>query len=159
MFATHPRQARSGRTRGWGGAMGDDADPVTTLITQVNRFGPAAPAAYRIAPQVFELATGSLAPDAALAAILIFQRRASAAYDQFHDAGSESAIARANAGFADPVTFVMGNIAEVTSAVAGYGDSVGLPPAAGAPAVSSGTSMLLVAAGIGLVLWWMMRKS
>lgn len=137
------------------GTLWSSQSPVAALVAQVNRFGPAAPAGYQFVTQPFQLASGILDPALALAAITIYQRRATAGYEQFHDAGSETAIARANVGFADPLRFVTDNLPEVTAAIGGYADSLGLPAAAGsAAAVAEAlTSPLVIVAGIALVLW------
>lgn len=143
-----------------GCGMGDDTDPVVTLIAQVNRFGPAAPAAYQITPKVLPLASGIITMDLALPAVIIFQRRAASAYQQFNDSGSAATLARANQGFADPIGFVTANLAEVTTAVAGYGDAVGLPAAVGGggvPGTGLDSTTILIVAGVGLALWWMTR--
>lgn len=135
-------------------AMGDAAPaPVTfaTLAAQVNRFGPAgAPAGYQFVMRPFQLDAVKLDPGLALVAVTIYLRRATDAYNQFHDAGSEQAIAAANAGFADPVAFVTPRLADVTQVVSEFADSLGLPAAEGA---SGSISPIAIAAGIGLVLW------
>jgi len=105
-------------------------DPVGKLAAQVNRFGAAAPAGYQYAATPF-VATGNLDPNLALVALTIYQARATSAYAQFHDQGSAQAIAAANAGFADPTGFVQSHISDVTQQIAGFADSLGLPPAAG----------------------------
>ncbi len=162
-YSAPQRRLPVGRWRGPGGAMaGDDAlDPTAALINQVNRFGPTAPVEYRFATSVFPVFSGKISPALAMAALLIFHRRATDAYERFHDAGSESAITRANAGFADPVGFVTGNLAEVTSAIAGLADSLGLP-AGVATGMSTGpggldTRTVLLVAGAAAVLWLVTR--
>lgn len=168
-LATQRAPAQGRRTGGPGRAMGDvgvagGGDPLSALASQVNRFGPAAPAAYQFTQKVFPLATGKLDPELALIALTIYQRRATDAYNQFHDAGSEAAIARANAGFADPVTFVMANLAEVASAIGSFADSLGIAGASsstipGLPGTIAGidTTTILLAAGGALVLWMVTR--
>jgi len=138
------------------------ANPFSTLASQVNRFGPSAPAAYQMTQQVFPLATGTLDPQLAMAAVLIYQRRATEAYNQFHDAGSAQAIEAANAGFGRPVEFVTGNLAEVTQAIANFADSLGLPAAittsSGGTGIGTKTlNTLLLGAGAILVLWAVTR--
>lgn len=141
--------------------MGDGeavSDAVATLGRQVNRFGAKAPAGYQFATTPFPLDTGILAPDLALTAVLIYQRRATDAFAKFHDMGSEAAIAKANGGIADPVAFVTANLPEVTSVIASFGDSIGLPAATGG-AVMLGldaTALLLIAGG-AFGLWYMTR--
>ena len=132
--------------------------PWGALAAQVNRFGPGAPSAYRFALQPYSLATGN--PDLGLAvtAATVFQRRAADAYNQFSDAGSAAAIARANQGLSDPLGFVTANLSEVTSVIGVFADSLGLAPAAGDSALPStvagvDTTTLLMIAGIGLALW------
>lgn len=136
------------------GGLGDvaDLDPVSQLAAQVNRFGPSAPAGQRFVTTPFPLATGNLDPNLALIALTIYQQRATAAYSQFHDQGSQQAIAAANAGFADPSTFVQSNLADVTSAVAGYADSLGLAKAEGGGQPLDNTTLLLAAGALVAVL-------
>jgi len=148
--------------------MGDDllagtiwgtSEPVAALVAQVNRFGPAAPMGLQFASTPFQVASGNLDPAVAIAAVTIFQRRAAAAYEQFHDAGSLSAITRANNGFTDPVGFVTANLGEVTAAIAGYGDSLGLPPASTGSIIGDlGSNKLLIVAGVGVALWLLTRR-
>ncbi len=137
--------------------MGDVSDPVADLIAQVNRFGPAAPAGAQFIQQPFPLATG-ISPGLALVATTIYQRRSTDSFNQFHDAGSAAAIAAANVGFADPVSFVTSHLADVTRTLAGYADSLGLPSADGAPTVG-GVDMqtILIVAGLGLAAWWLVK--
>jgi hypothetical protein len=136
---------------GMGGAMGDDAaaSPYAQLAAQVNRFGPGAPAGLQFTRTPFSLTTPTLDPSLALTAVVIYQRRATDAYDQFHDAGSAAAIAAANLGLMDPTAFVSAKLPEVTSTVASYADSLGLPAADGIsiPGLGqvSGMTLLLVA--------------
>lgn len=152
----------TGISRGHGYAMGDAApapvDPVVRLAQQVNRFGPQAPAGYRFADREFPLASGKISPDLALAALLIFQRRSTDAYNAAHDQGSANAIQAANEGFADPVGFVTSNLATVTQTVALFGDSLGLPAPAGPGAAAGGgiPTALYVVAG-ALILWGVLR--
>jgi hypothetical protein len=130
--------------------------PVADLIRQLNRFGPAAPAGLVFLSQ--PLATGNvITPEVAIAAVTIFQRRATDAWNQFHDQGSAAAIDAANAAFADPVSFVTARLSEVTTAVAGFADASGLPGPQGSLAGDSSHALLIVA-GIGLALWWLMRS-
>lgn len=152
------------RPRSAGSAMGDDVTvPYTSgpaiLAAQVNRFGVDAPAAYQFVTDPLPIDAVKVSPALALVAISIYQRRATDAYQQFHDQGSLAALEAANRGFADPVAFVTGHLADVTSAVRGFADSVGLPPAAGDPAIGlslgglpSWAAMAGVAAGL-LYLW------
>ncbi len=133
--------------------------PWGALAAQVNRFGAGAPAGYVFASQVYPVASGIPDPGLAVTAATIFQRRAADAYNQFADAGSAAAIARANQGLADPLGFVTANLAEVTSVIGAFADSLGIPPAAGAAGATPGTiagvdtTTLLWIAGIGLALW------
>lgn len=147
--------------------MGDVAppppDPVSQLAAQVNRFaGPSVPQAYRFMDQPIQVATGNLSADLALHAVLIYQRRATDAYTQFHDTGSEQAINLANQGLADPVAFTSTRIANLTTVIGTFADSLGLPPAAQPGSDGSGggddnLTQFLVIAGVGLALWWMLR--
>jgi hypothetical protein len=138
--------------------MGDaaPADPVATLAAQVNRFGASAPVGYQFVTTPF---APPMSMGLATAALTIYQRRATDAYSQFHDAGSQAAIDAANAGFSDPVSFVMGHLSEVISTVATFADALGIPGAgANAEPADTGTSTgsILLAAGI-LGLWWLME--
>jgi hypothetical protein len=165
------RSLSGGRWRGPGRGMGDSfaapgSGAAEALAGHVNRFGPSAPAAYRFVDHALTLAGGKITPELALAALAIYQRRATEAYNQFHDAGSEVAITRANTGFADPVGFVTANLPEVTAAVAGFADSLGLsaagstgPDGAGSGGVIGGidSQTLLMVAGGALVLWLVTR--
>lgn len=150
--------ASPGRARGTGGAMGDvpGTSAVAELVRQVNRFGPGAPAGYQIVATPV-LASGNIDLALAVPALTIYQRRATDSYNQFHDAGSAAAIASANQGFADPVAFVTGNLSDVLTSVTQLANALGLPdPSAGGGAASlmdGGPNMLLVAAGLGLLLW------
>jgi hypothetical protein len=143
-----------------------DATPAD-LVAQVNRFGPGAPSAYQFVTTPFTAPVAllgiTLLPigvGLATTALTIYQRRASDAYNQFHDAGSQQAIADANAGFADPVSFVTTHLGQVTQTLQAFADSLGIPPAPGSATVSdtglsSGTLML--AGGI-LAVWWLMER-
>lgn len=172
MSYTTPHASLLGRRHGSGRAMGDvgvaAGDSLAALAAQVNRFGPGAPASYRFASRVFPLATGKLDPELALVAITIYQRRATDAYGQFHDAGSADAITRANAGFADPARFVMMNLPDVTQSIGSFADSLGLPAGdaatgstgvPGLPGTIAGidTTTLLLVAGGALALWMVTR--
>lgn len=146
-----------------GCGMGDDAgaSDVNTLIAQVNRFGPSAPqAAYRIVDHVIPVATGNIVTmEVALPAVVIYQQRATAAYNQFKDAGSAAQITKANQALTDPVGFVSQNMTEVTSVIAGYGDSLGLPGASGGLIGGIDTSTLLLIGVAGLGIYLLMRAS
>lgn len=138
------------------------SDIYRALAAQVNRFGPGAPAGYQFAQKVFPLVVSRLDADLALTAILIYQRRATDAFNQFGDEGSAQAIAKANTGFADPVGFVSGNLAEVTQAVANFADSLGLPAPVTlttGPVAATGlnSTTLLLGAGILAALWMVTR--
>lgn len=143
--------------------MGDVAstsDPLAALASQVNRFGTAAPAAYQFTATDFPLATGKLDPALALTALTIYQRVSADSYNQFHDAGSASAISRANAGFADPVAFVTANLSEVTRAIGTFADSLGLPGSqpldpGSLPLLAGGTMMMI--AGLAIAFWVITR--
>ncbi len=141
--------------------MGDDQvslGPVALLATQVNRFGANAPAPYQYAATAFPLSSGSLDPALAMAALLIYQRRATDAYAQFHDAGTATEIDLASKGFADPVAFVAPQMAHVTEVIGAFADSLGLPssPGSAAGGGTDGMNMLLLAGGV-LALWWLME--
>lgn len=137
--------------------MGDDTSatsPYAQLAVQVNRFGPSAPPDLRFTQTPFSVTAQTLDPALALTAVVIYQRRAADAFNQFHDEGSEAAIAAANVGLADPTGFVMARLPEVTSTVASYADSKGLPAAEGSvtlPGVGSvsSTTLLVIAAAVG----------
>lgn len=135
-----------------GGALGDDAGaaPYAQLAAQVNRFGPGAPAGLQFTQTPFSTSTPTLDPGLALTAVVIYQRRATDAYSQFHDVGSAAAIAAANLGLVDPTAFVSARLPEVINTVASYADSVGLPPADGSVSIPglgqvSVTTLLLLA--------------
>jgi len=138
--------------------------PVDQLALQVNRFGPDAPAAYQFHTTAF--ATGNpLDLDLASTAMLIYQRRAIDSYAKFADAASQKLIDNANAGMSDPVGWVTANLADVTATVKGYGDSVGLPAAAGASLVDQitgggplGIPVWGWAIGGAAALWLLTRK-
>jgi len=143
------------------GAFGDTvilSSPVDKLALQVNRFGPSAPSAYRF--HATDFATGKpLDIDLASTAMLIYQRRAIDSFAQFQDSASKALIDKANAGMADPVTWVQANLGDVTGVIKGYGDSVGLPaaPSTGildkvSDAASSVPVWGWVAAGAGALL-------
>jgi len=163
-----PWSAPQRRSRGAGRAMsglGDTVvatrDPVATLAAQVSRFGAEAPAAYQFSQAPF-LDSGNLSPGLALVALTIYQRRAADAYAKFGDATSQALLESANQGFSSPVTFVMMHLADVTQSIRGFGDSVGLPAAAGD--TTAGSSLLdigmnplfLVVAGVAI--WWVVRR-
>ncbi len=163
-----PRRGPGGASSDFGafGAVGDVVgellvDSAVRLAQQVNRFGPGAPAGRQLVDQAFPLAPGTISPALALAAVVIYQRRATDAYSQFHDAGSAQAITAANLAFADPVTFVNQHLADVISTIASYADSLGLPgpTSDGGADVIAGlsTRTLLLAAGGALLLWVVMR--
>ena len=156
-------RAPNGRS-GRGSAMGDvpqASDMLSALAAQVNRFGPSAPTGYQIAPRVFQLVAGKLDADLALSALLIYQRRATDSYNQFHDASSAQAITKANAGFSDPVGFVSQNMAEVTQVIGNFADAVGLPPAitttSGVLTGGLDTTTILLGVGVALALWMATR--
>src|SRR5262245_41666920 len=149
-----PALAPWGRARGRGGALGDVVGPGMDLADQVNRFGPAAPEAYQFVSTPFPRSP-TVSLGLATAALTIYQRRAADAYAHFHDQGSLQAIEKANTGFADPVAFVTNNVAEVTTVLHAFADSLGLPAAGDAAPDSGGlsTGTLLLAA---LVVWWLL---
>ena len=149
MSFLRPAHLPMGRQRGRGGALGDAGyATVADLAAQVNRFGPSAPAAYQFSTTLFPL-SNVLDLALALTATLIYQRRATDAYNQFHDAASAAAIDKANKGLADPIAFVQANLYDVASTIGMFADSVGLPAAAGS-GVDTGINPLLIAGGIGL---------
>lgn len=135
LAAVDPRAIKVGRPGGCVvSSLGDDsglANPIRTLTAQVNRFGAGAPAGYQFVTTPFDLDAVTLSPDLALAATVIYQRRATDAYNQFHDAGSAQAIADANAGLTSPVGFVSTRMADVISTVGQFADALGLPQASG----------------------------
>jgi len=150
--------------------MGDVAADVTPadLVAQVNRFGPGAPSAYQFVSTPFTAPVAvlgiTLLPigmGLAITALTIYQRRASDAYNQFHDAGSEQAIADANAGFADPVGFVTSHLGQVTQTLQAFADSLGIPAAptgaTASPEAGLSTGTLMLAGGI-LAVWWIMER-
>ncbi len=143
---------RPGRQRGRGGSLGDVGyATVADLAAQVNRFGPSAPAAYQFTTTVFPPST-VLDPALALTALTIYQRRATDAYNEFRDAGSKTAIDKANKGFADPTAFVQANLYDVTSTIGMFADAAGLPASAGS-GVDTGINPLLIGGiGLGLLL-------
>jgi len=158
--------AVSGRARGRGRAMGDDATggaTVTDLAIQVNRFGAQAPAGYQFVtvpfdapPAPYGIQLLPLGIGLATMALTIYQRRATDAYNRFHDQGSQQAIAKANAGFADPVTFVTANLGEIVPTLRAFADSLGIPADPGDAAatdagISAGTIILA-----GILLWWLL---
>lgn len=158
MSYIRPALGHVSRACGLGGALGEVAmnDPIATLAAQVNRFGAAAPAAYRF---VTTPVAPPMNPALALAALTIYQRRATDAYSQFHDVGSEMAINAANAGFSDPVSFVTGRLPEVITTVGAFADALGLPPpgsASGGPEGGSSVGAIVLAAGF-FGLWWLME--
>ncbi len=154
-----PAHGRVARARGLRGAMGDvvapAGDPAAGLVAQVNRFGPGAPTGYQFVSEPFSLPMGI---SMATTALTIYQRRATDAYNQFHDAGSEQAIAAANAGYADPVAFITGHLAEVTQTLQAFADSLGIPPAtSGIPPIGPDGGPILIGAVI-LAVWWLMER-
>lgn len=162
-FAARLRAPR----RGPGGAMGDvgGSASVADLVAQVNRFGAGAPTGYQFVtepftapPAMFGISLLPMSIGLATIALTIYQRRATDAYNQFHDAGSQQAIAAANAGFVDPVGFVTGHLADVTHTLQAFADSQGIPPAGDDAAADTGGAggALLLAAGI-LAVWWLME--
>jgi len=128
---------------------------VAALAAQVNRFGAQAPSGYQFVTTPI-VATGNLDVGLATVALAIYQRRATDAYNQFHDQGSAQAIQVANQALGDPVSYVGAHMADVTQIIQAFGDSLGIPPAAG-DATSGGpsTQTLLWLAGLGLAIWWM----
>lgn len=161
----HPaaRPFPGGRGRGRGSAMGDDAVPLTpigALAAQVNRFGATAPPAYRFASRTFSTSATTLEPDLAIVAVTIYQRRATDAFAQFHDAGSEAEIASANAAFANPVGFVSTHMAQVTQAIGNFADSLNLPSGMTEAVLSELTSgqAIGLAVGFGLLAWLFARS-
>jgi hypothetical protein len=110
-------------------------------------------------PSFFGVSLLPMSIGLATAALTIYQRRATDAYNQFHDAGSQVAITTANAGFADPVAFVTGHLSEVTQTLQQFADSLGIPAASsGAPADTgpSGGPLLIGAVIVGV--WWLMER-
>lgn len=150
------------RRAGAGRAMGDVASgpsPLAALAAQVNRFGASAPVAYQFVPVPVTVASGNLTMDLALPAVLIYQRRATDAFSQFHDMGSEAAITRANSGLKDPVGFVSENMGEVITTISSFADSLGLPASSGIAALTglSSTTLVMIAAG-GAAALLMLRR-
>jgi hypothetical protein len=148
--------------------MGDVGTQITAgdLAAQVNRFGAGAPSGYQFVtepfaapPSVFGVSLMPMSIGLATSALTIYQRRATDAYNQFHDTGSELAITTANAGFADPIAFVTGHLSEVTQTVQQFADSLGIPPASSGAPAETGTSggPLLIGAAI-VAVWWLMER-
>lgn len=149
--------------------MGDVAAPAgdpAVLAAQVNRFGTSAPSGYQFVtepftapPAFFGVPLIPISIGLATMALTIYQRRATDAYNQFHDAGSQQAITAANAGFADPVGFITGHLAEVTQTLQAFADSLGIPPAPGDAPTDTGPSggPLLIGAVI-IAVWWLMER-
>lgn len=138
---------------GMGGALGD-VEVITgaDLAKQVNRFGPSAPAAYQFAPTAF-VGADPVSQALALTAVLIMQRRATDAFSQFHDAGSEAAISEANMALNDPIVYVTTHIGQVTKTIEAYADSLGLPGQSLSSTIASMSPLTLAAvAGAGLLL-------
>lgn len=147
-----------------GGAMGDTAPAraytVGDLVRQVNRFGDSAPVGYRYAAASegvvgapFDPAAVQVTMPLAIAAVLIYQRRASDAYSRFGDQGSLAALNAANGAFADPVGFVTSRLAEVVSTISSFGDSLGIPAADGSSTLAGLPTWAWLAIAGGL-LWW-----
>ena len=145
-------------------SMGDDASigsPYAQLAAQVNRFGPSAPTGLQFVSTPFPATAATLDPALAMAAVLICQRRATDAFTQFHDAGSAAAIAAANLGLLDPVTYVNARLADTTSTVASYADSMGLPAASSTisiPGIGDVSTTTLLMVGAAAVLGYMVLK-
>lgn len=148
--------------------MGDTGSDVRAadLVDQVNRFGSGAPSAYQFVttpftapPAVFGISLMPMSIGLATVALTIYQRRATDAYNQFHDAGSQQAITAANAGMADPVGFVTSHLADVTQTLQAFADSLGIPPAGSGATTDTGPSggPLLIGAVI-LAVWWLMES-
>lgn len=155
-----PRRALHGCFDSMGGALGDDASasPYATLAAQVNRFGSSAPTGLQFVTTPFSLTAPALDPALALAAVLICQRRATDAFTQFHDAGSAAAIAAANLGLLDPVTYVNARLPDTVSTVASYADSMGLPAAGSTisiPGIGDVSTTTLLMVGAAAVLGYM----
>lgn len=142
---------------------GGGGTSVTDLADQVNRFGAGAPSGYQFVttpfsapPAPFGIQLLPLDIGLATMATTIYQRRATDAYNQFHDQGSLNAINKANAGFADPVTFVTNNLADVVTTIRAYADSLGIPPATsdapGDTGISTGTLILAALAAAWFLL-------
>ena len=145
------------------GVFGDTATPpagpaFAALIAQVNRFtGISPPPGYSFALAPFDVASVNLDPTVAITAVSIYQRRATDAYNQFHDVGSESAITKADAGFANPVAWVTANLADVTNTIQAYGDSLGIAPAAGQTLFGASSDTIILLGGAALALWVLTR--
>lgn len=165
-----PALGQTVRACGRGGAMGDVSpapDTVSALVAQVNRFDAKAPSGYQFVtepftapPSFFGVALLPISVALATMALVIYQRRATDAYNQFHDAGSQQAIAAANAGFADPPGFVTDHLTDVTQTLQAFADSLGIaPPPGDTPTNGGGSSgTLLLVAGVLAAWWWMEPK-
>lgn len=159
-----PMRSLSGCGCSMGGALGDDGttvSPFATLAAQVNRFGPSAPVGLQFAPTPFSVTNPVLDPALALAAVLICQRRATDAYNQFHDAGSAAAIAAANVGLLDPSGYVTTNLASTTSTVASYADSMGLAgvqTTISVPGIGEVPTTTLLMVGGAVLAFMLLRK-
>lgn len=142
-------------------------DQANALIAQVNRFmGSDVPAAYRLTGMAASSypTNGTLTPDVAMAALILFQRRAADAYSSATDAttkaGAQMMIAQADSGFADPLGFVTSNIGPVTSTLTTYGDLHGVAKAQSTTTIlgsSVDTTTIAIGAAVVAALWLFAR--
>jgi len=138
---------------GAGTSVPSGIDPYLFLTAQVNRYA-SAPAAYQYVQTPFPLVSGSISENVATAALLINQGRALDAVQA--GTGTVANVANASAGFGDPVTTVNAQLAAITSSVATWADSLGLPAAQYPGAPFDYSSLLvpaLIGAGILLLMW------
>lgn len=108
-------------------------DPVLALIAQLNRFAGktftlgGGCGSRRLVSAAFPMVPGSLSDAAATAAVLILESRYSCVGLDLFD-GQKAKWARD--GLIEPISFVTGNLPEITTTIAQFGDSLGLAPAA-----------------------------
>ena len=131
------------------------ADPANVLRAQVNRFlGPSVPATLQLSPTQVP-STGAVDLPLATFAAVIYQRRATDAFAA--DPTQVAMVTRGNLALADPLNFVVGNMAEVTQTVQAYGDANGLP-AAGSLVMGIPISTLAIAGCALLALHYLMNS-
>ncbi len=98
--------------------------PLVAFYAQLNRYR-----AHSQQP-LFDLATPTVTPEAAVTAILLLQARLLSGLIQIPDqAAVQREIALLDAGLKNPVGYVQPQITQVTQTLAVYGDMIGLPVA------------------------------